>query len=521
MRWRFTLVVLAALLLFAATTTFLSLKRTPTDTIEVELGIRPATSETIRALELAAIDAFERHQFSAELKNRLAKPPRSIELSPFLADRCEVSQLQWEQFVEWRTSQPGFSDVNSDWLVSSSSKHRIAGRLTSPASGINYRGASEYCTAAGGRLPFAEEFEAMASGFEGRLYPWGDEFQTDAWPFNSAERNSSQECGAHPYTSTPNEIHDLGTNAMEWGQGPMFSESREFTPSIHGAPAARRTNRALYALNAAWLEGNPELKSNYLGFRCVYGRHPLILPWRTQLQDVVNMQEGVYPIGLPSDARMPLFLASMPDIREISLRPLLRDDEENSPRLLVDRCEVKRSSFQRFLTDPLVRLGMYSNENEPAEIDYRPLYWDEQLATADLPVYGVNWWAADAYARWAGGRLPTVDEWRQLAAGEEGYSYVWGMGYDKHAANTGDDSEAELKSCDTTNRDRIAAGVADLGGNLSEWTRSLGLQSTPVTIWVQGGNWLLPGRETAQSIFGRAVPLTHRSRSIGFRVVYD
>ena len=40
-------------------------------------------------------------------------------------------------------------------------------------------------------------------------------------------------------------------------------------------------------------------------------------------------------------------------------------------------------------------------------------------------------------------------------------------------------------------------------------------------MWVQGGNWLLPGDETTHGAFGRLVPLNHRSPDIGFRVVYD
>lgn len=522
MKWRVGVSILAFLLVIAAITTFLSIQRTPVDAVTVDLGIRPATSDALRAVELASIAAYERHQFNGELKQRLAKPPRTVQLSGFVADRCEVSQLQWEQFVEWTTGQPGFNEnAPNDWLRSSSNGHRIAGRLTSPASGINFRGASAYCVAAKGRLPFAEEFEAMAAGAESRLYAWGDEFHDNAWPFNSAERNAAQSCGAHLSTTTPDGIHDLTSNAMEWGQGTMFNPSLEFVPSIHGAPAARRSNRALYALNAAWLAGKTDLKSHHLGFRCVYGRHPLVLPWRKQIQDVVEIPAGEYQVGLPPEARMPLFLASLPNSRGISLRPLLHNEEDAERQLHVDRCEVDRRSYQRFLGDPLVQLGLYSNENQPADIGYEPLYWIEQLANEELPVYGVNWWAADAFARWAGGRLPTVDEWRQIAAGTAGSSYVWGMDYEANAANTGDSGEGELQKCDSTPRDRVAAGVADLAGNLSEWTRSLGMQATPITMWVQGGNWLLPGQETTLTTFGRAIPLMHQSRSIGFRVVYD
>ena len=522
MNWRVPLGILIVLGVVGLTTTLLNINRTDAETLTVQLGVQHAISPSARQIDLATVTAYERNQFSKELRQRLNKPRRSIDLSAFFADTCEVSQLQWEQFVEWTSRQPGFDDtVENDWLQSTSSGHRIAGRLTSPASGINFKGASAYCTAAGGRLPFAEEFEAMASGDSSNLYPWGDEFSSEAWPFNSAERNSSQACGSHEFASTPSGIHDLANNAMEWGQGPMYAESLEFRPSIHGAPAARRSHRALYALNAAWLQAEPTLKSHHLGFRCVYGKHPLVLPWRRRLQDVAQVPASEYEIGLPEESRIPLFLANMPQVRGVKLRDLIQTDASDHEELSVDRCEVSRSAYAKFLSDPFVQLGMFSNENQPAEIDFTPLDWLEQLEDEALPVYGMNWWAADAYARWSGGRLPTVEEWRQIAAGSDGFTYPWGMRYDSEAAQTGDDASSRLRSCGSSRDDTTVAGVVDLGGNLSEWTRSLSAQNSRLAMWVQGGNWLLPGTETAKSLFGRAVPLTHRSNSIGFRVVYD
>ncbi len=490
------------------------------DSVAVELGFESSHSARARVFDEALLDTLERGHFGDELRQRLDHPAHRVQLDGFRADVCEVRQLDFERFAHWRRrndSDPATLDPGA--LHSSSSGHRIAGLLQSPASGVNYAGAAAYCKAGGGRLPWAEEWEALAAGRGGRLYPWGEGFDDGSWPYQDAHRNASQPCGAHPAAATPEGVHDLGGNAMEWSRGQRAARSPELQPGAHGAPAVRARGRALYALASAWLRIKPETRSHHLGFRCVYEQAPkLPLPWGASPRQVV-VAAGEYPVGVPEDLRLARVAVLLPAAQRREARNLV--GARRTQRLEVARCEVSRREYQAFLRHPLARLGLFANEHEPRAQDYRPRNWEQQLEQPELPVSGVDWWAADAFARWAGGRLPRVEEWQLLAAGPEANPYPWGDDYQAGDAATGDQPHPGPHPCGATARDRNASGVRDLAGNVSEWTLSVTAERGGYAAWVQGGNWLLPGKTTARSVFGRPVPLNHRSESIGFRVVYE
>lgn len=115
-----------------------------------------------------------------------------------------------------------------------------------------------------------------------------------------------------------------------------------------------------------------------------------------------------------------------------------------------------------------------------------PRYWrDQRFRQSALPVVGICWYEARAYAAWLAVvsgipfRLPTELEWEAAARGTVGRAYAFGDHFDPLACNSSESHLWQPSPPGIFPEGDSPEGIADLTGNVWEWTQS---KMTPTLV---------------------------------------
>jgi formylglycine-generating enzyme required for sulfatase activity len=190
---------------------------------------------------------------------------------------------------------------------------------------------------------------------------------------------------------------------------------------------------------------------------------------------------------------------------------------------IIDETEVTNAQYQKFLID---------SGYKPAHKENFLKHWPdgkmpEELA--DHPVVYVDIDDARAYAKWAGKRLPTEEEWQLAAQGTDGRKWPWGNDFDPNKCNSNGISTVPAKSLP---QGKSPYGCYHMSGNVWEWTESCRSDGhTRFTMLrsgsyynAEGSIWYVSGGPKpcgSHVKFVRMWPGLDRCATVGFRCVAD
>ncbi|MBI3463165.1 MAG: SUMF1/EgtB/PvdO family nonheme iron enzyme [Planctomycetes bacterium] len=156
-----------------------------------------------------------------------------------------------------------------------------------------------------------------------------------------------------------------------------------------------------------------------------------------------------------------------------------------------------------------------------------PSHWPTGVMPAairDLPVTYVSGADAKAYTRWAGRRLPTVEEWVRAAGGESRQLFPWGETLDENYAGWLTTRNGSLAPVTAFPQDRSPYGVMNMAGNARELTSSMMTVSGKTGYVVKGGGVTTSGASDG-TVASRAIMDADEGgsgfREIGFRCAAD
>jgi iron(II)-dependent oxidoreductase len=242
-----------------------------------------------------------------------------------------------------------------------------------------------------------------------------------------------------------------------------------------------------------------------------------------------------------------------PSIFDVDYQLFVSEDSEAPKGLIIpvqpvflDRHPVTNKQFQRFVSvGGYQEMAIWDREILPAVLDFvdstgqpGPRFWKNgryPAGEANLPVVGVSWYEAAAYARWVGKRLPTDAEWVKAGSWPVTLSssthlqrkYPWGDTMDRKKANVWGSGPNRIVPVDEFTEGVSVGGLYQLIGNVWEWTatnldvdhssdESLG-EKAPFLKSIRGGAFDTYFEDQANCQFASGENPILRKHNVGFR----
>ncbi|MFN8377788.1 MAG: SUMF1/EgtB/PvdO family nonheme iron enzyme [Anaerolineae bacterium] len=221
-------------------------------------------------------------------------PQHNVTVSPFQMETYEVSYEQYLTFLNSLGAsahrngclgqpciQTRAESETSNITFDSANYNVNAAILDLPVTNVTWYGALAYCQSIGRRLPTEAEWERAARGDDGRVFPWGNEWNPDNAATRRATVTDKSAVDAFANISSPYGVINLAGNVAEWVSDwydPRFYGTADATVPDPQGPATGTTkvNRGgswdtvpFFARTPHRRDADPLSPTAELGFRCV------------------------------------------------------------------------------------------------------------------------------------------------------------------------------------------------------------------------------------------------------------
>lgn len=197
------------------------------------------------------------------------KPYHRVYLDAYYIDKNDVTVAEYTTCVNAGVCKAAITGDHCNYGVN--------GRSNNPINCVRWSMADIYCKWAGKKLPTEAQWEKAARGTDGRIYPWGND-----WDASKACHNQLSTCvvGSYPQGASPYGVMDMAGNVWDWCRD---WDKWDYENSSNYNPHGPEQGVSHVLRGGAWNNINPSyLRASYrgidvpasgwcdyYGFRCV------------------------------------------------------------------------------------------------------------------------------------------------------------------------------------------------------------------------------------------------------------
>ncbi len=166
--------------------------------------------------------ALDQHIEIERLNNEI--PQREVYLNAYYIDKYPVTNAKYKKFIEsgGYTQQEYWSDAGWNYITESNPLENnelddvLNGEPDCPTVNISWHEAEAFAKWSGKRLPIEAEWEKAARGTDGRIYPWGNEFDKTRLNCAEAKIKKTTPVTKYPQGRSVYGCFDMAGNVWEW-----------------------------------------------------------------------------------------------------------------------------------------------------------------------------------------------------------------------------------------------------------------------------------------------------------------